>query len=188
METRKTSVIRRAAALLCALVLAVGLAPVQVLADAGRIETLYVGESRTLEQTGAASWESSSDETATVTADETDSDKAVVTAEAAGDVTIKALGGDGSELQAWEFRVKERSVHINKVSDTYCVAADAAPTMTVTMDGVGRHKGHCPLHQPGLFPKHSADRHGAPDPGRDRRPGKAECQSERAGDRRQRQR
>lgn len=127
METRKTSVIRRAAALLCALVLAVGLAPVQVLADAGRIETLYVGESRTLEQTGAASWESSSDETATVTADETDSDKAVVTAEAAGDVTIKALGGDGSELQAWEFRVKERSVHINKVSDTYCVAADAAP-------------------------------------------------------------
>ena len=49
METRKTSVIRRAAALLCALVLAVGLAPVQVLADAGRIETLYVGESRTLE-------------------------------------------------------------------------------------------------------------------------------------------
>lgn len=136
METRKTSVIRRAAALLCALVLVVGLAPVQVLADAGRIETLYVGESRTLEQTGAASWESSSDETATVTADETDSDKAVVTAEAAGDVTIKALGGDGSELQAWEFRVKERSVHINKVSDTYCVAADAAPTMTVTMDGV----------------------------------------------------
>lgn len=44
METRKTSVIRRAAALLCALVLVVGLAPVQVLADAGRIETLYVGE------------------------------------------------------------------------------------------------------------------------------------------------